>query len=81
MNEPNHGKKLSIVVDGATYEFDDLPTLKKTEKHTIDVVIDRVKVRPASDATGFKCWLPVRNTLCSGVLAFAKSAIAMSETL
>jgi excinuclease ABC subunit A len=27
-------------------EVDDLPKLKKTEKHTIDVVIDRVKVRP-----------------------------------
>ena len=27
------------------YESDDLPTLKKTEKHTIDVVIDRVKVK------------------------------------
>ncbi len=33
-------------VNGKTYEFDDLPTLKKTEKHDIDVVIDRVKVRP-----------------------------------
>ena len=32
-------------VDGATYEFDNLPKLKKTEKHTIDVVIDRLKVR------------------------------------
>ena len=32
-------------VDGATYEFDALPKLKKTEKHTIDVVIDRIKVR------------------------------------
>jgi excinuclease ABC subunit A len=32
-------------VDGATYEFDDLPRLKKTEKHNIDVVIDRIKVR------------------------------------
>ena len=32
-------------VDGTTYEFDDLPKLKKTEKHNIDVVIDRVKVR------------------------------------
>ncbi|GGX74870.1 excinuclease ABC subunit UvrA [Massilia dura] len=28
------------------YEVDDLPKLKKTEKHTIDVVIDRVKVNP-----------------------------------
>jgi excinuclease ABC subunit A len=27
------------------YETDDLPKLKKTEKHTIDVVIDRVKVK------------------------------------
>ncbi|MEW6373267.1 MAG: excinuclease ABC subunit UvrA [Pseudomonadota bacterium] len=28
------------------YEIDDLPKLKKTEKHSIDVVIDRVKVNP-----------------------------------
>ena len=27
-------------------EVDDLPKLKKTEKHTIDVVVDRVKVTP-----------------------------------
>ncbi|MBC7861241.1 MAG: excinuclease ABC subunit UvrA [Burkholderiaceae bacterium] len=27
-------------------EVDDLPKLKKTEKHTIDVVVDRVKVNP-----------------------------------
>ena len=40
-------------VDGATYEYGDLPTLKKTEKHNIDVVIDRVKVRPASDAQAY----------------------------
>jgi excinuclease ABC subunit A len=33
-------------VDGAAYEFDDLPKLKKAEKHNIDVVIDRLKVRP-----------------------------------
>jgi len=32
-------------VDGASYEFDALPKLKKTEKHDIDVVIDRLKVR------------------------------------
>ena len=36
-------------VDGATYEFDALPKLKKTEKHTIDVVIDRLKVRTDKD--------------------------------
>ena len=39
-------------VDGVAYEFDNLPKLKKTEKHNIDVVIDRVKVRGASDVTG-----------------------------
>jgi excinuclease ABC subunit A len=33
-------------VAGQLHEFDDLPKLKKTEKHDIDVVIDRVKVRP-----------------------------------
>jgi len=33
-------------VDGKAYEFDDLPKLKKAEKHDIDVVIDRLKVRP-----------------------------------
>jgi excinuclease ABC subunit A len=27
------------------YEVDDLPKLKKTEKHTIDVVIDRLKIK------------------------------------
>ena len=32
-------------VDGAAYEFDALPKLKKTEKHDVDVVIDRIKVR------------------------------------
>ena len=34
-------------VDGAACEFDNLPKLKKTEKHDIDVVVDRVKVRHA----------------------------------
>ncbi len=33
-------------VDGQIYEFDTLPKLKKAEKHDIDVVIDRLKVRP-----------------------------------
>jgi excinuclease ABC subunit A len=33
-------------VNGVLYEFDALPELKKNEKHDIDVVIDRLKVRP-----------------------------------
>ena len=36
-------------VDGLAYEFDALPKLKKTEKHDIDVVIDRIKVRRGTD--------------------------------
>jgi len=31
---------------GAVVEHDDLPKLKKTEKHDIDVVIDRLRTRP-----------------------------------
>jgi len=38
-------------VDGQIYEVEALPKLKKVEKHDIDVVIDRLKVRPDS---GFK---------------------------
>jgi excinuclease ABC subunit A len=33
-------------VDGRPYEFETLPKLKKAEKHDIDVVIDRLRVRP-----------------------------------
>jgi len=33
-------------VAGQVYEFDDLPKLKKSEKHDIDVVVDRLKVKP-----------------------------------
>ncbi|MHA7599278.1 excinuclease ABC subunit UvrA [Alicycliphilus sp. T452] len=32
-------------VDGQIYEHESLPQLKKTEKHDIDVVVDRLKVR------------------------------------
>ncbi len=33
-------------INGQAFEFDELPQLKKTEKHDVDVVIDRIKVRP-----------------------------------
>jgi len=38
-------------INGVAYEFDQLPALKKTEKHDIDVVIDRIKVRHAPPAS------------------------------
>jgi excinuclease ABC subunit A len=37
-------------VNGKACEFDQLPALKKTEKHDIDVVIDRIKVRALAAA-------------------------------
>jgi excinuclease ABC subunit A len=36
-------------INGQTFEVEDLPTLKKTEKHNIDVVVDRIKVRSEED--------------------------------
>jgi excinuclease ABC subunit A len=36
-------------VQGQVYEAEDLPELKKNEKHNIDVVIDRLKVRAEND--------------------------------
>ena len=37
-------------VDGKTVEATDLPTLKKSEKHDIDVVVDRIKVQPGLES-------------------------------
>src|SRR5688572_2504814 len=34
-----------IRVDGTVYELDELPKLKKSVKHTVEVVVDRLKVR------------------------------------
>lgn len=33
-------------IDGTLYEIDELPQLAKTKKHSVDVVVDRLKVRP-----------------------------------
>ncbi|HXX12922.1 MAG TPA: excinuclease ABC subunit UvrA, partial [Burkholderiales bacterium] len=33
-------------LDGEVHDIDSMPRLAKTKKHTIDVVVDRVKVRP-----------------------------------
>ena len=47
-------------IDGTTYAFEDLPKLKKTEKHDIDVVIDRIKVRPEQGVEGASAALKQR---------------------
>ncbi|HEX5636251.1 MAG TPA: excinuclease ABC subunit UvrA, partial [Gammaproteobacteria bacterium] len=36
---------LRVRVDGTVYELDEVPTLEKNFKHSIDVVVDRFKVR------------------------------------
>ena len=41
-------------VDGQTHEATELPKLKKSEKHDIDVVVDRVKVQADAAATGLR---------------------------
>ncbi len=35
-----------VRIDGTVYEIDALPKLKKNIKHTVEVVVDRLKVRP-----------------------------------
>ncbi|BES69878.1 excinuclease ABC subunit UvrA [Marinobacter nanhaiticus D15-8W] len=37
---------IRLRVDGRVYDIDDLPDLDKKKKHTIDVVVDRFKVKP-----------------------------------
>jgi excinuclease ABC subunit A len=37
-----------VRIDGATHELDEIPKLTKTTKHTIEVVVDRLGVRPDS---------------------------------
>jgi len=39
-------------VNGQICNFDELPVLRKTDRHDIDVVIDRLKVRPAPAQAG-----------------------------
>jgi excinuclease ABC subunit A len=39
-------------VAGEVFEYDDLPKLKKAEKHDIDVVVDRLKVKAAGSGAG-----------------------------
>lgn len=35
-----------IRINGTVYELDDVPALDKNKKHTLEVVVDRIKVRP-----------------------------------
>ena len=59
-------------VDGAAYEVENLPALKKTEKHAIDVVIDRLKVRAEAD-------LPARDALRQRLAESFEAALRLAE--
>ncbi|MEG1559584.1 MAG: excinuclease ABC subunit UvrA [Clostridia bacterium] len=39
-----------VIIDGVIYDIDDLPTLDKKVKHTIDVVVDRIVLKENADS-------------------------------
>ncbi|MDO9436092.1 MAG: excinuclease ABC subunit UvrA [Hydrogenophaga sp.] len=58
-------------IDGAVVEAEALPALKKTEKHNIDVVIDRIKVRSDGEDEGVN---PLRQRLAESFEAALRLA-------
>jgi len=59
-------------INGQTYEVEDLPTLKKTEKHDIDVVVDRLKIRHEAEA-------PARDALRQRIAESFEAALRLAE--
>jgi excinuclease ABC subunit A len=59
-------------INGKTFEVEDLPTLKKTEKHDIDVVVDRLKIRHEAEA-------PARDALRQRIAESFEAALRLAE--
>jgi len=59
-------------INGEIFEVEDLPTLKKTEKHDIDVVVDRLKIRHEADA-------PARDALRQRIAESFEAALRLAE--
>ena len=59
-------------INGETVEVEDLPTLKKTEKHDIDVVVDRLKIRHEAEA-------PARDALRQRIAESFEAALRLAE--
>ncbi len=59
-------------INGETVEVENLPTLKKTEKHDIDVVVDRLKIRHESEA-------PARDALRQRIAESFEAALRLAE--
>ncbi|HKB52509.1 MAG TPA: excinuclease ABC subunit UvrA [Ramlibacter sp.] len=74
-------------VDGQPYEFDALPKLKKSEKHDIDVVVDRLRVRADAQqrlAESFEAALRLADGRAIAVemdAAMPPAAVAQSQAL
>ncbi len=59
-------------INGETFEVENLPTLKKTEKHDIDVVVDRLKIRHEAEA-------PARDALRQRIAESFEAALRLAE--
>ncbi len=59
-------------INGETFEVENLPTLKKTEKHDIDVVVDRLKIRHETEA-------PARDALRQRIAESFEAALRLAE--
>jgi len=59
-------------INGETFEVEDLPTLRKTEKHDIDVVVDRLKIRHETEA-------PARDALRQRIAESFEAALRLAE--
>jgi excinuclease ABC subunit A len=59
-------------INGETVEVENLPTLKKTEKHDIDVVVDRLKIRHEAEA-------PARDALRQRIAESFEAALRLAE--
>jgi excinuclease ABC subunit A len=59
-------------INGETVEVENLPTLKKTEKHDIDVVVDRLKIRHEPEA-------PARDALRQRIAESFEAALRLAE--
>jgi excinuclease ABC subunit A len=59
-------------INGETFEVEDLPALKKTEKHDIDVVVDRLKIRHEAEA-------PARDALRQRIAESFEAALRLAE--
>ena len=67
-------------IDGTAFDAADVPKLKKTEKHDIDVVIDRIKVQPGLQQPGLQQRLAERFEAALRIAEGRAMALEMDTT-